>query len=120
MRAENLSNFRAVDEHPPGALTRRFSSWTALRAAATVKWPAHLMLWYAAVFAVSLYLAKAQNRPAAWIVAALCAVGVCEFLVASLADTLETYRHLFIFHAITDMTLCIAAVWGVSRAVRKY
>jgi hypothetical protein len=40
---------------------------------------------------------------------ALLAVGALEFLLANLADALETDRHLFLFHVITDITLLFAA-----------
>jgi len=33
-------------------------------------------------------------------------LAIGEFCVASLADAAETHRHLFIFHACTDLTIC--------------
>jgi hypothetical protein len=38
----------------------------------------------------------------------LCALGLGEFVLASLTESTETYRHLFLFHAITDVTVCAA------------
>ena len=36
-------------------------------------------------------------------------LGVGEFGIASLADGVETDRHLLLFHACTDITICFAA-----------
>jgi hypothetical protein len=117
MRAENLSNFRKIDGHPPGARTGRFGLWTELRTAALRAWPEYLILWYIAVIGVSLFLAR--RSPAALICLGISVIGVLEFAVASLADTLETYRHLLLFHMITDITFCFALCLGIRMASRK-
>jgi hypothetical protein len=43
-----------------------------------------------------------------WMVLGIVALAAGEFFVASLADAAETFRHLFIFHACTDLTVCFA------------
>ena len=40
--------------------------------------------------------------------------------LASLADCLETARHLFLFYVCTDLTVCLAAVWSVEYVSRLY
>jgi hypothetical protein len=111
MRAKNLSNFRKEEGHAPGELIQRFGFWTALRTAALRAWPEGLIHWYLAVIAVCL---RDRSRPAFFCLG-LCALGILEFGVASLADTLETYRHLFIFHMITDLTICFAVAWAYAK-----
>jgi hypothetical protein len=36
-------------------------------------------------------------------------MGIGEFCFASLTDAAQTDRHLFLFHALTDLTVCFAA-----------
>ena len=47
--AENLSNFRRQDGHPPGAKTNRMATWSMLRSWLLKHWPAHMLVWYALV-----------------------------------------------------------------------
>ena len=37
-------------------------------------------------------------------------LGIAEFCIASLADSIETYRHLLLFHMFTDFTLLLGAL----------
>jgi hypothetical protein len=108
MRPENLSNFRKIDCHPPGARTNRFAAWTNLRSTALRLFPEHLIVWYAGVICACLFLI---GRPAGRVCLVLAVTGILEFGVATLADALETYRHLFLFHMMTDITVCFAAGW---------
>jgi hypothetical protein len=39
------------------------------------------------------------------------ALGAGEFAAAALGDALDAGRHLFLFHAATDLTVCFAAGW---------
>jgi hypothetical protein len=41
--------------------------------------------------------------------------GAAEFGVASLADAVETERHLLLFHLLTDVTMFLALVWAAPR-----
>jgi hypothetical protein len=64
------------------------------------------------VIAASLRTIRTPQARLGWIVLGIAVLGIGEFCVAGLADAAETYRHLFIFHACTDLTVCftIAAV----------
>jgi hypothetical protein len=108
MRPENLSNFRREDGHPPGARTDRFALWSNFRRALFLKWPYHILAWYLLVIVAAIR----TPAPLRWMILGIIVLAAGEFCVASLADAAETSRHLFIFHACTDLTVCfgIAAV----------
>jgi hypothetical protein len=112
MRAQNLSNYRRQDGHPPGARTHRFALWSDFRSALFRKVPHHMLAWYLLVMGGSTWIVVARRTPVqtrlAWITLGIAALGIGEFCVAGLADAAETYRHLFIFHACTDLTICLA------------
>ena len=38
-------------------------------------------------------------------------MGAGEFAAAALGDALDAGRHLFLFQAATDVTVCFAAAW---------
>jgi hypothetical protein len=120
MRPENLSNFRQQDGHPPGARTTRFALWSSLRSR-MFRWaPFHVAIWYLLLVPVALRLAfraaSPQARSAAVICVGIAVMAVAEFGVASLTDACETYRHLLLFHLLTDITFCFAVVWALQRA----
>lgn len=100
IRPVNLRTVRRQDEGRTGL---RHTVWSDLRSWLFRVWPWHIVIWYAAViwFAVKGRSALALG---------LCALGIGEFCLASLTDACETYRHLFIFHAVTDATICLAAI----------
>jgi hypothetical protein len=112
MRARNLSNYRRQDGHPPGARTDRFALWSDFRSALLRKWPHHMLAWYLLVIGGSIWIVVARRSAVqvrlGWITLGIAALGIGEFCVAGLADAAETYRHLFIFHACTDLTVCLA------------
>jgi hypothetical protein len=110
MRPPNLSNFRRDDGHPPGALTNRFALWSDLRAALYRQWPYHVVVWYLLVIAASIRAILERQNPTRVLVA----LAAGEFAVAALADAAETYRHLFMFHACTDLTVCLAIAAALS------
>jgi hypothetical protein len=111
MRQPNLSNFRQEDGLPPGALTSRFAFWSALRNALYRRWPGHIVVWYALVIAGAgvVFIRRPSCRWPATICLGICAMAILEFCFASLADANETGRHLLIFHALTEITICFAA-----------
>jgi hypothetical protein len=118
IRAPNLSNFRREDGHPPGALTRRFASWSTLRAWLFVIWPGHIAAWFALLAAEGtiVWRRHPRARPAIAICSGVALMAVLEFVFASLTDAIETYRHLLLFHLLTDVTICFAAAWVVDAA----
>jgi hypothetical protein len=111
IRQLNLSNFRREDGHPPGALTGHFASWSALHSGLYRRWPGHIVLWYALVIAGAgaVFIRRPSDRWPAAICLGICAMAILEFCFASLADANETGRHLLIFHALTEITICFAA-----------
>jgi hypothetical protein len=115
IRAPNLSNFRREDGHPPGAHTRRFASWSDLRAWLYVHWPYHIVVWYLCLAAGAAFVWR--RNPTARLSVALCLglalIAVLEFVFASLTDAIETHRHLLLFHLMTDLTICFAAGWAL-------
>jgi hypothetical protein len=117
MRPENLSNFRKEQGHPPGALTDRFASWSNLRARLFRRWPWHIVVWYLVWIGTAVVLLwNGRTRRASVLVGlAVAAMGIGEFLTASLADACETYRHLLLFHLLTDVTVCLAIGWILTR-----
>jgi hypothetical protein len=46
------------------------------------------------------------------------ALGAAEFVAAALADCLDAGRHLFLFQAATDLTICFAAAWLLQKTIR--
>lgn len=119
IRPTNLSNFRERDGHPPYALTTRFSSWSSFRAALFRRAPVHIVVWYLFVITGAGVMAfRRQPRGPAVICLGICAMAVLEFLLATLFDAIETERHLLIFHALTEVTICFAAAWAVDAIVQ--
>jgi hypothetical protein len=107
MRPVNLGNFRAQDGRAPGARTERFAMWSNWRSRLLRRWPWHLVAWYAAFLAGCILSAS----PVRWVAMGVAMLGLGEFAAAALADSLDAGRHLFLFHAATDLTVCFAAAW---------
>jgi hypothetical protein len=115
MRQSNLGNFRAEDGRPPQTRTQRFAAWSNWRAGMSRRWPWHLPLWYV----VFLLGCVASGSPLKWVAIGIATFGAGEFVAAALADCLDTGRHLFLFQAATDLTVCFAAAWLAQRMVQK-
>jgi hypothetical protein len=111
MRPVNLGNFRAADGRAPGAHTQRFAAWSNLRSGLLRRWPWHMVAWYAVFLAGCLV----SGSPLRWVAMGIAALGAGEFAVAALGDSLDAGRHLFLFHAATDLTVCFAAGWLVEK-----
>ena len=120
MRPENLSNFRREDGHPPGARSTRFALWSNFRAALLARWPWHMVLWYAVFIGGAIGVLGSPRSRVAWIGLGVAALGLGEFAAAALADCMETARHLFLFHACSDLTFCFAAAYLAARLARPF
>ena len=107
IRQSNLGNFRAEEGRPPGARTERFAMWSNFRAWLLRRWPWHIPVWYVVFLAGCL----AIRSPAGWVATGIAALGLGEFALAALGDSLDPGRHLFLFQAATDLTICFAAAW---------
>jgi hypothetical protein len=108
----DFSNYRREDATRPGQRATRFAWWSDLRMGAYLRWPSHIVLWYALLASGIIWIIRsrwsATSTVVAWLTAGIAAAGIAEFCVSSLADACETSRHLFLFHALTDITVCIA------------
>jgi hypothetical protein len=75
-------------------------------------WPAHICVWYLLFVGCTSWLAiKSANlslRRLALIGIGLAIIGMLEFAFASLADAVETDRHLLLFHEYTDLTIWLS------------
>ena len=114
-----LGNYQRSRGRPPGAQTRSFGWWSAMRSALFRIAPWHIVIWYAAVIGMGLWFAL---RPGSrdfsrlgWFALSLAGMGLVELAISSLTDTGETERHLFLFHMITDFTILLAVVWAAWR-----
>ena len=118
-RPVNLSNFQRKQGMPAGARTGRLSSWSWLRSKLFEWWPAHIVLWYGIALMIFPLLGMRSGpgfrRSLAWVISAVALAGAMEFAVASLADAVETDRHLLLFHLLTDVTMFLALVWAAGK-----
>jgi hypothetical protein len=110
IRADNLSNFPRSAGHPAGARTSRMASWSSGQSWLEHHWPICSVLWYALVLigAMTVLLrGQLSNDQRAFAIAVLFAtlLGAGEFCVSTLADAIETYRHLLMFHLFTDLSI---------------
>jgi hypothetical protein len=108
MRQNNLSNYQRAEGHPRNARTSRLAVWSGFRSTLLERWPYHIVIWYALFLAGALYAMRRRQARLAWLAVMIALLGLGQFAVASLADCLETGRHLFMFHACTDLTICFA------------
>ena len=114
MRPVNLSNFRVEDGRAAEARTGRFAMWSSFRSWLSRRWPWHLPAWYAVFLAGCL----ASRSPLRWVAMGIAALGAGEFVAAALADCLDAGRHLFLFQAATDLTICFAVAWLLQKTIR--
>ena len=115
MRQSNLSNFRVEEGRPAGARTERFAMWSNFRGRLSSRWPWHMPVWYAVFLAGCLTI----RSPVRWVAMGIAALGLGEFTLAALGDSLDPGRHLFLFHAATDLTICFAAAWLLQKGLPK-
>jgi hypothetical protein len=117
-----IANFCVGDGHPPRAITHAYSVWSDLKTRSLRFWPESIVVWYAVFILVSTaYLRSSRvvsERNRTLLALGICLLGLYEFGLATLADAAETGRHLFLFHACTDITICFA-VAGIAIWTRK-
>jgi hypothetical protein len=116
IRPPDMPNYREQDR-PPLTMATRFSLWSNLRSGALGIFPYHLLLIYFAPWAA--WLAgwrpgwRLSQRRLQWrfmpLALALSAAGLLAFPMATLTDALDTARHLFLFHVITELLLVVIA-----------
>ena len=114
-RVPGLTNFTRQSGQSQGALSAGLGSWSALRIWAFRKWPAMIMLWLLLLPAGALPFARRDaplHQALAWTMAAVCAMALGEFGIASLADAIETPRHLLMFHVFSDVAIFLGLVFA--------
>jgi hypothetical protein len=120
MRANNLGNYRIEAGHEPEARTHRFGLWSDTRSALFHRAPWYLPLWYFLFVAACAVVVLRPRSPVsvriAWLALGIALLGAGEFLASTLADCLDMARHLFLFHACTDLTFCFAVAWAIETA----
>ena len=120
MRANNLGNYPVEAGHGPRARTSRFGLWSDMRSALFHRAPWYFPLWYCLFLAGCATAIVRRRSPVstrmAWVALGVALLGAGEFLASNLADCLDMARHLFLFHACTDLTVCFAMAWAVERA----
>ena len=113
---------RRQDARTPGQWPQRFASWTHLRIALWLWWPSHILVWYSLLAVGIILILRARASPVAvrlaWLTAGLAAAAAAEYCISSLGDSEETARHLFLFHSLTDVTICLAITALVSDTLR--
>jgi hypothetical protein len=119
MRAHNLSNYPVEAGRGPGARTHRFALWSDMRSALFHRAPWYLPLWFCLFVAGCASEIRRPRSPVytrlAWLALGIALLGTGEFVASTLADCLDMARHLHLFHACTDLTVCFAAAWAVDR-----
>ena len=113
IRPRDMPNFREEDGIPPGTMDRRFSLWSSARSFALRIFPYHVILFYlapwAAVFLAWKYRQERMRWPLIPLALILTGAGALEFAMATLTDALDVARHLFLFHAVTDLLILLIA-----------
>jgi hypothetical protein len=120
MRANNLGNYRSDSGYAPGARAHRFGLWSDMRSALFHRAPWYLLQWYCLFIAGCVTTVLPPRRSPvvarmAWLALGIAFLAAGEFVASNLADCLDMARHLFLFHACTDLTVCFAIAWGVER-----
>lgn len=109
MRSASLGNYPRQAGRPPGAQAWWFGWWSGLRMAAIRLLPVHLVVWPPLALAAAALLWRrtgpGAERRMIELFAAITLFAVIEFGIATLADNCETSRHLFLYHASTDIAL---------------
>jgi hypothetical protein len=123
LRQNNLSNYQRQEGRPWWERTTRFAAWSTFRSTLFVRWPYHVVVWYAlfvtgAIATIRTRMSRTATR-LGWLSLGIAILAIGQFAAASLADCLETGRHLFIFQVCTEMTICAAVAWGVDRVSRR-
>lgn len=99
IRAENLGNYERSTGVRYCTLSNSFGWYSKTKSWLFAHAPWHVL------FLIPFAAWRIGARP---IVLALFGLGTYEFLIASLADACETYRHLLVFHLSYDLMLCVA------------
>lgn len=106
MRPVYMANYRQADGFPPHSMATRFDFWSNLRTGILTRYPYCLVVLYSLPLLAAA--AKTVRRATLFPLAlTLSVAGISEFTLSTLADGIDTQRHLFLFHVITDALLLL-------------
>jgi hypothetical protein len=92
-------------------------SWSALRTWAARKWPALILAWLVLSPAAAFWFGFRDTpvrRALSWAMPVVSLMALGEFAIASLADAVETPRHLLMFHVYCDVSIFLGLVLAAS------
>jgi hypothetical protein len=116
-RVPGMANFRRESGRPDAAMANGLGSWSALRTWAFRKWPGLMVVWLL-LLPPAAFLFVARNGPwrpgLAWTILSVSLLALGEFGIASLADAIETPRHLLLFHLFADVSIFLGLVLASS------
>jgi hypothetical protein len=116
LRPDYMANYRQADGFPPHTAASRFSFWSSLRSRMLTDYPYQLPVLYL----LPLVALLARGRSLLPLAFALVLAGASEFAVCTLADAVDTHRHLFLFQVITDTLLLVTAGWALTRVAKVF
>lgn len=108
MRPDYMANYRQADGFAPHTIATRFSLWSRTRVRLLTTFPYFLVALYSLPLVAVAARSRARFLPLAL---TLMVAGVGEFAICTLADAVDTHRHLFLFHVITDSLVLTLAAW---------
>ncbi len=112
IRSVSLGNYPSSAGKPPGTLSTAFGYWSAARSWLIRNFPFHIWIWFATALIFSIVRRQA-------LLAATLAMALIELAGCTLADAAETSRHLFLFHALTDLSVLLCLKTLISGPVES-
>ncbi|HXS96754.1 MAG TPA: hypothetical protein VN736_19270 [Candidatus Limnocylindrales bacterium] len=113
LQEPGMGNYPRHSGMPPGAKAPGY--WSGIRSWVLRHAPLTAPLWVLGCIAWAL---RSRSR-LAWLCAALALMSAGEFCIACLGDAVETNRHLFLYHVLTEITICFALT-RLLAAVRRW
>ncbi|MEI9972672.1 MAG: hypothetical protein WDO73_11800 [Ignavibacteriota bacterium] len=115
-RIPGLANYTRASGRPEGTMAVSLSSWSELRTWSSRRWPAWIAIWLAVAPIAALRLARGDRPPLctalAWTLTGVSLMAAGEFGIASLADSVETPRHLLLFHVFSDISIFLVLAYA--------
>lgn len=110
IRPRNFANYTRSSNHPPVSNTTSFDSWSDFKTMLFQKWRYWVLAWFL------IFVLLVRNAFAFLLVT----IAAIEFGISTLLDSLETYRHLLIFHLATDLTILMGVVKLTQYVTERY
>jgi hypothetical protein len=103
IRAENLGNYERSTGKRYCTVSESFGWWSGAK-----RWLLERAPWHVFILWPGLAWMIWRHGRWRWLLAGILLTGMYTFAVASLADALETYRHLLLFHVAYDALAVLA------------